>query len=47
MQALYKEYEVEEDPKRAKAFGLAWEHGHSDGYSEVENYFMDFVELIK
>lgn len=24
-------------------FGLAWEHGHSSGYSEIENYYTDFA----
>lgn len=45
--ALYKEYGVENNPKRQKCFELAWEHGHSSGFSEVENYFSEFVELIK
>lgn len=45
--ALYKEYDVENNPKRQKCFELAWEHGHSSGFSEVENYFSEFVELIK
>jgi hypothetical protein len=30
-----------------KAYALAWEHGHSSGYSEVENYFQDFAELAR
>jgi len=43
---LFEEYGVSDNPKRFKCFDLAWEHGHSSGYSEVYNYFGDFVELI-
>ena len=46
-QALFKHYGVENNPKREKAYELAWEEGHSNGYSEVEIYFSDFVHLIK
>lgn len=44
---LASEYGVENNPKFEKAFELAWQHGHSSGYSEVEIYFSDFAELIK
>lgn len=30
-----------------KVYSLAWEHGHSSGYSEVENYYQDFAELAR
>lgn len=30
-----------------RAYSLAWEHGHSSGYSQVENYFQDFAELAR
>ncbi len=33
--------------KADRLFDLAWEHGHSSGYSEVVNYYEDFVELVK
>jgi hypothetical protein len=46
-QDLFKVYEVEDNPKKEKCFSLAWEHGHSAGYTEVLSYFHDFVELIK
>lgn len=26
-------------------WALAWEHGHSSGFSDVENYYGDFAEL--
>lgn len=45
--ALFKEYGVETNPKREKAFSMAWERGHSYGYGEVEGEFMDLVELLK
>lgn len=45
--ALFEQYGVTDNPKREKCYSLAWEHGHSAGYSEVANYFSDFVELIK
>jgi hypothetical protein len=44
---LFEDYGVSDNPKRFKCFELAWEHGHSSGYSEVYNYFGDFVELIE
>lgn len=28
-----------------KVFSLAWDQGSSSGYSEVENYYLDFAEL--
>ena len=45
-QWLFKEYEVEENPKKEKCFALSWEEGHASGYEEVENYFSKFVDLI-
>ena len=44
---LFYEFEVSDNPKRHKCFALAWENGHANGYSEVYNYFGDYVELIK
>lgn len=43
---LFEEYGVADNPKADDAFNLAWQHGHSAGYSEVANYFDDFVRLI-
>jgi len=40
-------YGVPRDEKFEKAWKLAWEYGHSAGYTEVENHFNDLVELIK
>lgn len=44
---LARDYNVVGHPKFERCFALAYQHGHSCGYSEVEIYFSDFVELIK
>ena len=44
---LFKKHEVENNPKREACYKLAWDYGHSSGFSEVESYFSDLVELIK
>ena len=45
---LVEEYGVPRThPRFDKAYGLAYDYGHSSGYSEIENYFMSLVELIK
>lgn len=28
-------------------YAMAWEHGHSYGFSEVESYYGDFAELAR
>lgn len=44
---LAKHFEVENNPKFQRCFELAWEKGHSSGFSEVLSEFQDLVELIK
>jgi hypothetical protein len=44
---LFEEFGVSDNPKRDKAFELAWEKGHANGLEEVYNEFYDLVELIK
>ncbi len=44
---LFEEFEVGKNTKAQKAFELAWSYGHTSGYSEVFNYFVDLVDLIK
>jgi hypothetical protein len=44
---LFKEHGVSEHPKRERCYSLAYEYGHSSGYSEVANYFNELVNLIK
>jgi hypothetical protein len=28
-------------------YGLAWQHGHSAGYSEVESYYGEFADFAR
>jgi hypothetical protein len=44
---LFKQFAVTDNPKRHKAFDLAWDRGHSNGVEEVYNEFYDLVELIE
>lgn len=44
---LFENFNVTDNPKRQKAFDLAWEKGHSNGLEEVYNEFYDLVELIR
>ena len=44
---LFENFNVTNNPKRQKAFDLAWEKGHANGLEEVYNEFYDLVELIK
>ncbi len=44
---LFEKFNVTDNPKRQKAFDLAWEKGHANGLEEVYNEFYDLVELIK
>jgi hypothetical protein len=43
---LFEEYGVTNNPKVEKAYTLAYDYGHSMGYSSIESYFSEFVELI-
>lgn len=49
----FKQDLIEEDllhgfPKKAveKAFDLAWEYGHEDGFNEVVKNYTKFIELV-
>ena len=44
---LFKEFGVSDNPKKELCYNLAYEYGHSSGYSEIYNYFSTLVELIK
>lgn len=44
---LFNQFAVTYNPKRHKAFDLAWDRGHSNGLEEVYNEFCDLVELIR
>lgn len=45
--SVEKEESVSNSLKLAKAWSIAWDKGHSAGYSEVVSEFRDLVELIK
>jgi hypothetical protein len=44
---LFDEHSVVGNPKAQRCFEIAYEHGHSNGFSEVAGYFSEFVELIQ
>jgi hypothetical protein len=44
--ALFKEFEVELNPKAELCFDIAWQDGHACGLSEVECHFTRLVDLI-
>lgn len=44
---LLQAHGVTGNPKADRAFSIAWEQGHSCGYSEVAIVFEDLAELIK
>lgn len=41
------EHGVADHPKAGKLWSLAWDHGHSSGYSEVIGYYEELAELLK
>ena len=45
--ALAQEYGVVGNPKLDEVYSIAYQQGHADGFSGIENSFMDLVELIK
>ena len=44
---LFKAYGVADNPKNEMLWTHAYDLGHSSGFSEIEIYFSDLVELIK
>lgn len=44
---LEKEFDIVGHPKCGLLFQIAWDLGHSSGYSEVWNYYQQLVDLIK
>jgi hypothetical protein len=43
---LFEDLGITDNPRADKLYSMAWEHGHSVGYSEVYNYACDLAELI-
>lgn len=44
---IFEEFGFQDHPKRERVFELAWDRGHSSGFSEVYLVFEELVELIK
>ena len=44
---LHNEFGVSDNPKRFKLFSIAWNKGHSGGYSEVYGIYSELVTLIE
>lgn len=44
---LFKEFMVENNPKKHRSFNLAWQKGHAGGLSDVYSNFSELVHLIK
>lgn len=44
---LFRYHAVTKNPKADKCFMIAWDLGHSSGFSDVAGYFDQLVELIK
>lgn len=44
---LEKEFGIVDHPKSDKLYEIAWSFGHSEGFNEVESYYLDMVELLK
>ncbi len=44
---LFEYFKVQENPKAKVAYSIAYEYGHSAGFSEILYYFSDIVQLIK
>lgn len=46
-QQLAEKYGVAGHPKEPELYRLAYDYGHSGGWSEVEIYYQDLVVLLK
>ena len=44
---LDHKYGVYGHPKAKRLYELAWDYGHGSGFSEVEFYYSELVDLIK
>lgn len=43
---LEKEHSTALHPKADLLWAKAWEHGHANGYADVEHWYSEFTELI-
>lgn len=46
-QDMFVELGIVGHPKADRLYSIAWEQGHSAGYSEILSYAWDMVDLIK
>jgi len=44
---LFVEAKITNNPKAQKLWDIAWQHGHASGFTEVYNYFYEYLDLIK
>ena len=44
---LIEKYNMTGHPKANKCFDMAWDFGQSSSYSDVEDYFMNLIELVR
>jgi phosphomannomutase len=47
MQDIFDDLGIANNPKRDRLFSIAWDMGHSAGYSEVYHYASELVDLIR
>lgn len=43
---LFEEFGVEDNPKKNRAFEIAWDRGNTEGFYSVYNHFVEIIELI-
>jgi len=46
-EALAQKHGLERTAKFERAWEIAWDYGHSNGFSEVEGYFDELADLLK
>jgi hypothetical protein len=44
---MFAHYGVTGHPKAQRAYEIAWSHGHSAGFAEVDIYFSELAELLQ
>ena len=45
-EAILAEHGLAGHPKAGQVYSMAWEHGHSSGYEEVESWVRELAELV-
>ena len=44
--SLERKYDLLGHPKADDLYRLAWDYGHSSGWSEIENYYVELLDLL-